>query len=194
MRLASFIAPCVLTVALGAPACLAQTPPTLVFVQPLSAQSVLAVQNRLGQLGTYTGPVDGVWGPDSEAALERFQQSHQLQATGQMNQATAATLGLDPASLFAVSAAAVVSPPPPPPLLPPATTGSVTLSAASVRVVQNRLAALNFYTGAVDGEWGASTQTAIERFQKGRGLEPNGQLNPATISALGLAPAAISVR
>ena len=42
------------------------------------------------------GRADGVWGPDSQAALERFQQARGLQVTGQLNQATAATLGLDP--------------------------------------------------------------------------------------------------
>jgi peptidoglycan hydrolase-like protein with peptidoglycan-binding domain len=40
----------------------------------------------------------------------------------------------------------------------------------------------------VDGVWGQSTQSAIERFQQGRGLQPNGQLNPATLGAMGLSP------
>ena len=35
---------------------------------------------------------------------------------------------------------------------------------------------------------GGATQQAIERFQQGRGLQANGQLNPATIAALGLDP------
>ncbi len=60
--------------------------------------------------------------------------------------------------------------------------------------MQSRLLALNFYSGAVDGIWGASTQSAIERFQQGRGLQPNGQLNPATVTALGLSADAISFR
>jgi peptidoglycan hydrolase-like protein with peptidoglycan-binding domain len=40
----------------------------------------------------------------------------------------------------------------------------------------------------VDGNWGAGTQAAIERFQQGRGLQPTGQINPATAQALGLDP------
>ena len=55
-----------------------------------------------------------------------------------------------------------------------------------MRTVQARLQALGFYNGAIDGVWGPGTQSAIERFQQGRGLQPNGQLNPATVSALGL--------
>jgi len=32
----------------------------------------------------------------------------------------------------------------------------------------------------------SGTQMAIERFQQSRGLQPNGQLNPLTVNALGL--------
>jgi peptidoglycan hydrolase-like protein with peptidoglycan-binding domain len=42
--------------------------------------------------------------------------------------------------------------------------------------------------GAVDGVWGAGSQSAVERLQQVRGLQPNGQLNPPTVTALGLAP------
>jgi peptidoglycan hydrolase-like protein with peptidoglycan-binding domain len=57
-----------------------------------------------------------------------------------------------------------------------------------IRNVQQRLRALNFYRGQTDGVWGASTQAAIERFQQGRGLQATGQVNPATLQALGLDP------
>lgn len=191
MNRAAVFAACALAGAAFSPSLLAQTAPPLAYIQPLPPQSVQAVQDRLRQAGAYTGAVDGVWGPDSEAALQRFQQSHQLQVTGQMNQATAATLGLDPASLFA--AAAPVAPPPVVVASPPPPGGEA-LRPASIRAIQARLRALNFYTGAVDGVWGESTQAAIERFQQGRGLQPNGQLNPATISAMGLAPDALSYR
>ena len=104
--------------------------------------------------------------------------------TGQLNQAMAATLGLDPNALL-VSPVAAPAPPPPPPdhLLP-----------ASVRAVQARLRALGFYGGAVDGVWGAATEVAIENFQRGRGLQPDGQLGPATATAMGLTPEALAYR
>ena len=97
-----------------------------------------------------------------------------------MVRTTAATLGFDP---NAPLPAAVAVPPPGDQLRP-----------ASVRAVQARLRALNFYNGAVDGMWGGSTQAAIERFQQGRGLQPNGQLNPATLSAMGLSSDAMAYR
>jgi peptidoglycan hydrolase-like protein with peptidoglycan-binding domain len=156
----------------------------LAYVQPVAPQAVQDVQNRLRQAGVYSGQIDGIWGADSQAALERYQQAHQLQVTGQLNQATAATLGLDQGSLLAIPAAAPAPSPPPGDQLRP----------ASVQAIQVRLRSLGFYNGAVDGVWGGGTQAAIERFQQGRGLQPNGQLNPATIAAMGLGPDVLAYR
>lgn len=169
---------------LGAAPAVAQTtapatPPALTYTYRLGPQAAQMVQERLHQQGLYTGGMQGIWGPDSQAALERFQQTHGLQVTGQLNQATLATLGISPEQLMATAR----------PAAPAATPveGS-TLSQAQVQAVQSRLRSLNFYRGSLDGIWGAETQSAIERFQQGRGLQPNGQLNPATITALGLNP------
>jgi peptidoglycan hydrolase-like protein with peptidoglycan-binding domain len=63
-----------------------------------------------------------------------------------------------------------------------------------VRAVQARLRTLGFYGGAVDGVWGEGTQVAIENFQRGRGLQPDGQLGPSTSTAMGLAPDALAYR
>jgi peptidoglycan hydrolase-like protein with peptidoglycan-binding domain len=160
----------------------AQTAPPLAYVQPVAPQAVQDVQNRLRQAGVYSGQIDGIWGADSQAALERYQQAHQLQVTGQLNQATAATLGLDQGTLLSVPAAVPVPLP------------GDQLRPASVQAIQARLRSLGFYNGAVDGVWGGGTQAAIERFQQGRGLQPNGQLNPATITAMGLAPDVLAYR
>ena len=159
--------------------------PGLTYTQPLSPAALMQVQERLRQLGAYNGSADGLWGPDSQSALERFQQGRGLQVTGQLNQATAATLGLNPVELLAArpatAGAAGVD-------AAPAAVASNTLSRGAVRNVQSRLRALGFYRGQVDGAWGAGTQTAIERFQQGRGLQPTGQINPATAQAMGLDP------
>ena len=163
---------------------LGQTQAPLAFVQPVPPAAIQAVQDHLRRSGTYTGPVDGVWGQDSLAALQQFQAAHQLQVTGQLNQATAAALGLDPASLLATQQAVL------PPPVPPADT----LRPSSVRVVQQRLKSLGFYTGNVDGVWGQSTQSAIGQFQQNRGLQPNGQLTPATTAAMGLPPDSLAYR
>ncbi len=163
----------------------AQTAPGLTYSQPLSPAALTQVQDRLRQMGAYSGRADGVWGPDSQSALERFQQGRGLQVTGQLNQATAATLGLNPVELLAArpgaagGAGADAA---------PLAAASNTLSRGAVRNVQSRLRTLGFYRGQVDGAWGAGTQAAIERFQQGRGLQPTGQINPATAQAMGLDP------
>src|SRR4029077_19277891 len=101
--------------------------------------------------------------------------------TGQLNQATAATLGFDPNAFLAAPAAA-----PAPPL--------DHLTPGSVRAIQARLRTLGFYNGAVDGVWGQATEVAIGNFQRARGLQPDGQLGPATVSAMGLPPDVLAYR
>ncbi|MEI6160243.1 MAG: peptidoglycan-binding domain-containing protein [Roseococcus sp.] len=160
----------------------AQAPSVLSYSQALSSGATAMIQEKLQQAGVYAGRADGVWGPESQAALERFQQTRNLQVTGQLNHATAATLGVPPAELLSARA-----------VQPPAEATSVPLapeplSQAAIRNVQQRLRALGYYRGGVDGLWGAGTQAAIERFQQGRGLQPTGQVNPVTVQALGLDP------
>ncbi len=155
--------------------------PPLTYIQPVPPTSVQAVQGRLRDAGQYHGAVDGVWGPDSVAALQRFQADRQLQTTGQLNQATAAALNLDPTVLLGVQQASV--PPPPSPN---------TLSPSSVRTIQDRLRQLGFYNGGIDGVWGQSTQTALQRFQDNRGLQPNGQLTGPTLDAMGVPPDSVA--
>ena len=63
--------------------------------EPLSRDAIRAVQSRLRQLGFYSGRIDGIWGPNMQASLQRFQQGRGLQATGQLNPTTVTALGLD---------------------------------------------------------------------------------------------------
>src|SRR4051812_29262730 len=80
----------------------AQTQPPVSYVQPLSPQAQKEVQRRLKELGAYSGAVDGIWGRDSQDALERFQQTRGLQVTNNLNQATLATMGLKPVELLSL--------------------------------------------------------------------------------------------
>ncbi|MBP0464193.1 peptidoglycan-binding protein [Roseomonas sp. PWR1] len=178
----AFLVGSILAMPLGTPPLHAQAPTILLYTQALSPAATVLIQGRLQQAGVYAGQADGIWGPDSQAALERFQQTRNLQVTGQLNEATVATLGVAPGELLA----ARTMPPP-----AAASTGAAVpdpLSAGAVRNVQQHLRSLGFYRGAVDGLWGPGTQNAIERFQQGRGLQTTGQVNPATLQALGLDP------
>ena len=59
-------------------------------VQPSAA--VMQLQRELGQLNYYEGPVDGVMGPQTIAAINDLQRQAGLPQTGQMNAATQAAL------------------------------------------------------------------------------------------------------
>jgi peptidoglycan hydrolase-like protein with peptidoglycan-binding domain len=59
-------------------------------VHPSAA--VVKLQQELGQLNYYQGPVDGVMGPQTIAAIKDLQRQAGLPQTGQMNAATQAAL------------------------------------------------------------------------------------------------------
>ena len=58
---------------------------------------IRSVQQSLQQGGLYQGRVDGVWGPSTQAAVRGYQQQHNMNATGQLDQATLAAMNLGPA-------------------------------------------------------------------------------------------------
>ena len=63
---------------------------------------------------------------------------------------------------------------------------STKYSPATVRAVQQALNERGYNAGAVDGQWGATTQDAVKRFQRASGLAETGELGPSTLSALGV--------
>jgi N-acetylmuramoyl-L-alanine amidase len=140
---------------------------------------VRTIQNRLRQLGHFNGNADGVWGPDTQIAMENFQRSRGL-AAGQVNVATISAMGLNPSAFPARSAAAPASYQEP-------------LEPGVVRGVQQRLRQYGYYNGRVDGRWGPQTERGLASFQRSRGLESTGHLNPTTASALGLNPNNLSL-
>jgi peptidoglycan hydrolase-like protein with peptidoglycan-binding domain len=54
------------------------------------------IQQALIGKGYFQGPADGVWGPDSVAALKRFQEDQKLEATGKIDALSLIRLGLGP--------------------------------------------------------------------------------------------------
>jgi hypothetical protein len=58
--------------------------------------TVSAVQSKLAKLGYYRGAIDGVEGDETQAALARYQEEHDLSVTGTLTAATLQALGLQP--------------------------------------------------------------------------------------------------
>ncbi len=61
---------------------------------PVADATVQAVQTQLTQLGYYTGPVDGIFGPATRDALAKYQIANQLNVTGSLSPDTLQSLGL----------------------------------------------------------------------------------------------------
>jgi hypothetical protein len=62
--------------------------------------------------------------------------------------------------------------------LTPGATGS------QVKVLQRALAALGYPAGKADGDYGPSTQTAVEKFQAANGLAEDGVVGQQTLAAI----------
>lgn len=53
-----------------------------------------------------------------------------------------------------------------------------------VKALQQALATLGYSPGTPDGDYGATTQAAVVKFQTSKGLTPDGVVGPATLAAL----------
>ena len=136
------------------------------YGQPEGARRVRALQRRLRALGNRPGPVDGLYGPLTEAAVEGLQRDSGLSVDGIVGPRTRRVLNAKR-----------------PPLAPGAGYGQPGGS-PRVRDVQRRLRALGQRPGPVDGRYGPRTRAAIERFQDTAGQPSSGVLSPATAVAL----------
>jgi Putative peptidoglycan binding domain len=59
-----------------------------------NSAAISAVQSKLAKLGYYRGAIDGVEGDETQAALARYQEEHDLSVTGTLTAATLQSLGL----------------------------------------------------------------------------------------------------
>ena len=143
---------------------------------------VTTVQTRLKELGYYTGTVDGIYNKKTISAMRTFQKKHKLTADGACKQADRAIL-LSSSALPAKATAtpkATKTPKPtasPTPMVTPSATVQQGSSGTNARLVQQRLKALGYYTGTVDGYFGAASVNALKVFQNVNGLKETGVLD-----------------
>jgi len=62
--------------------------------------TVVAIQEGLAREGYYNGQIDGVFGPETRAALAQYQSDHGLRVTGALTNETLAVLGLRPVETY----------------------------------------------------------------------------------------------
>jgi murein DD-endopeptidase MepM/ murein hydrolase activator NlpD len=127
---------------------------------------VAALQVALRAKGLYTGTVDGVRGPQTRAAVRRFQARRGLAVDGIVGPATRRALGRRGRPRL----------------------GARTLAAGArgwdVAALQWLLARHGFPSGSFDGGLGPRTDAALRRFQAWAGLSADGVAGPATLARL----------
>lgn len=133
-----------------------------------SGENVSKMQNRLKQLGYFTGSVTGNYYKETTAAVQRFQQAVGQSQTGIASSATLTRLYSADAPAYSGDA---VQP-------DPTAAGYTTLSRGSkgteVVNLQKRLRELGYLSSAADGDFGGATENAVKLFQSAIGYEQNG--------------------
>ncbi len=131
---------------------------------------VRKLQEKLKEKGCDPGPIDGIFGSKTLAAVLKFQKRARLVADGIVGPKTWAKLN-----------GGTISPSKPPVhsrLLRKGDTGS------DVKAVQARLRKLGFLDGKADGIFGRLTHKAVLAFQKDQGIKVDGIVGPVTYGCL----------
>lgn len=124
--------------------------------------AVRQLQSSLRTLGRNPGPINGVFGSETEFAVLRFQEERNLQATGIATSETLAALENGRSRSGRV----------------PAVPANRNLnSRSSVQQLQRRLRDLQFYNGPVNGIFDSATQTALSRAQRAYGVSSDDLLS-----------------
>jgi peptidoglycan hydrolase-like protein with peptidoglycan-binding domain/DNA invertase Pin-like site-specific DNA recombinase len=130
---------------------------------PDDARRVRSLQRTLRRLGWSPGPVDGLFGPRTEAAVTRFQREARVAADGIVGPRTRRALRVAERRPLRVGAGYGL-----PDGLP------------RVRSLQARLRDLRLRPGPVDGRFGPRTQAAVMRLQAAAGAPLSGVVNART--------------
>ena len=125
------------------------------------SDKVKQLQQRLYKLG-YITQVTGLYGPETQQAIKRFQERNGLIADGAMGPVTQSTI----LSADAQPNALIVG-----------------TSGADVEKVQNRLVELKYMKNAT-GYYGSDTEAAVSAFQKRNGLTADGKVGAQTNKVL----------
>ena len=158
-------------------------------------EPVTKLQTRLKELGYYKGELTGVCDEDTVAAIKLFEGKHGLVADGEMSAADQQVLY----GATAMEASVIVTPSPTPTVKPPTKTLRPGDKDDEVKLLQQRLKDLGYYTGNITGVYNTATTEAVKAFQKKSSLEQDGILGPITrtvlygVNAIYAVPTAIPV-
>ncbi len=141
-----------------------------------SGSAVKKVQQRLKDLGYYTSVCDGDYGSKTVTAVKAFQKKNGLTQSGECDAATLKKLNSDDA------------------VKANGGTDSTTLNTSQtlesgdngvqVKLLQQRLKELGYYTTTIDSDYGYRTAAAVSAFQRANGLTVTGTANSTTLKKL----------
>lgn len=158
-----------------------------------SGSSVKQLQQRLKDLGYYSGSVDGKYGSGTESAVKAFQSASGLKSDGIAGSATqdkvysssakkntggASSSGTTSSGGSSSSSANTY------------TNGKTDIylklgsSGSQVKILQNRLIVLGYLSGTADGEFAETTEAAVVAFQKRNSIYADGIAGPTTLTKL----------
>lgn len=162
----------------------------------VKGEAVKQVQLRLAELGYYAGAIDGVYDQDDIEAVKTFQKKNSLDVDGVAGLQTQvllfsgkalpfidASTGRETVAVTPVPMAYTIT------VAPAQNALRIGDSGQNVRALQQRLAALGYYTGKIDGSFGTSTAQAVTAFQKANKLTADGVVGPKTVAKLNSASA-----
>lgn len=152
-------------------------------------EAVRRLQTLLLNKGISPGPIDGIFGSNTERAVRTFQSQSGLPVTGVATVATWTALGVN----CTLPPGPPIPPIPPMPPIPPTPPQHCFFCPVlrlgrvgpAVRLLQTALQERGFYRGPIDGDFGGRTQQAVRQFQRQQGLAVTGVVNVATWEALG---------
>ena len=129
-----------------------------------SGTAVRQLQAALKEAGHDPGPIDGQFGPATEAAVRAFQQEKGIAVDGVVGDIT--WLNIDEDAVFHH------------PVLRRGAKG------LAVRRVQKRLTLAGYDAGDVDGIFGSATEAGVKALQRASGLADDGIVGPQTWNAI----------
>jgi peptidoglycan hydrolase-like protein with peptidoglycan-binding domain len=168
------------------------------------------IQEKLSQEGQHGLKADGIWGPGTQQAIQKYQQDKGLKPTGNVDLALIEHLGLgqmvaalsqgaatgqqelmgqtgqagqkEPQAYYGQKQGAQAGAMGKKQLM--GTGAPLYADPETVRHIQKALADSGHNPGKVNGEWDRSTQQALKAYQKEQNLEPTGSLTISTVQKL----------
>ena len=148
------------------------------YLVDMTSEQVVRLEQRLAELGFFSGSSDSTYDAETRAALESFQQANGLEVTGLADNATLERLESaeavsrqDYLTRFANAYAQM-------------TALEVGASSNDVLVMQRHLKDYGYFSGEPSGSFDDATRQAVESFQMVNGLPITGVADGATLMRL----------